>query len=149
MCYRSLSIKIKHLVWPSDANGRTVYVQSQVSLSEEIKKEIVETEDADQESVSLESTDDVLVPSTVVVSDLKKFVLFELPSFTAQITSERFDHNSKALTTFFVKLFNHELGCSILKKSYIKCAILRVIIGAERVEFMHFLKMVRSQLYGF
>lgn len=89
--------------------GGSMYFQTQTTFDKETKKENVEKEQ-ESKTVVLEAASDLLLPSSVVVNHLQKLVLFELPNLQSEAVYERIDHNSIALTTFFVKLFNRTIA---------------------------------------
>ena len=90
--------------------GTTLYIQSQPVHKITVKKEKTEQSDQDTHVLEFSSGDEIILPSSVVSPNIKKHIILEVQEFPSVHSFEIVEHSSTALTTFFVKLFNHTIA---------------------------------------
>ncbi len=88
------------------------FYQSQEVLIDEVKKEVANTDadDSEESQSELGTCQVVVMPSSVTCDHHKKIFILDIPVFPSECCFEVIQHNSKAFTTFFVKLFNHTIA---------------------------------------
>ena len=88
----------------------SLFYQSQEILIDEVKQEVADTEDADESQAELGTCHVVVIPSSVTCDHHKKTFVLNILLFPSEHCFEVIQYNSKAFTTFFVKLFNHTIA---------------------------------------